>query len=391
MVRDRKRHPRAGRLAFHGCLLALLSAISTGCPPVTSTTDGTSVATDGNTGLDPKQFPNQRIAGEPNNSFDTALTIILDSQGIGKLEGTISPADDVDVYSLGQMLAGDRVIVDVGTDNDGLDADIAIFDGGGRLVAENDDRNYDLQQLDPFLNHVIRQDSLIYYVAIASSPANPTTGAYHINLTVTRDGTVPAPSGQIVALDFDGGSIQINGQVQAVGPFDTANISASYAGMTGQVRNQIRATVLQNYDGLNLDVRTVPGDPVPGGCTVSTILFGGRSSSSFGISQDVDPYNQNHCDGAIIHTEAFTPAIFGRVLTAQELGTAIGNVASHELGHLLGLNHTADVNDLMDTTGAATTLLRDQEFLDAPLDSSIFPIGTQDSLLLLVETLGTAP
>jgi len=59
------------------------------------------------------------------------------------------------------------------------------------------------------------------------------------------------------------------------------------------------------------------------------------------------------------------------------------------MGHLLGLNHVADIYDLMDTTGGASTLLLDQEFLrDSPLDSSVFPFGIQDAWLWLMETLG---
>ena len=62
---------------------------------------------------------------------------------------------------------------------------------------------------------------------------------------------------------------------------------------------------------------------------------------------------------------------------------------ANELGHLFGLNHVADIHDLMDSTGSASTLLGDQEFLtDSPLESNVFPIGIQDSMLWLLETLG---
>ncbi|MCP4594715.1 MAG: hypothetical protein GY842_28615, partial [bacterium] len=57
-----------------------------------------------------------------------------------------------------------------------------------------------------------------------------------------------------------------------------------------------------------------------------------------------------------------------------------------EVGHDLGLMHTTDVTELMDTTGAASTLLVDQGFGTA--DVFDFPIGFQNAPLLLEESLG---
>jgi len=131
--------------------------------------------------------------------------------------------------------------------------------------------------------------------------------------------------------------------------------------------------------------------PVAEGTMVSTIYFGGFDRSAFGIAEDVDLYNPDRCDDAIIFVETFTPSVFTGVPSASEVGTAIGNVACHEAGHLLGLNHTDDNMDLMDDQSPADAFLEDQEFKRAPLSDDILPLGWQDGVLLLNETVGPKP
>jgi hypothetical protein len=73
------------------------------------------------------------------------------------------------------------------------------------------------------------------------------------------------------------------------------------------------------------------------------------------------------------------------------MGQMIGNVASHEFGHLLGLFHTQEPADLMDTTGTAWDLVADQSFLTAALEPSVFPYGRENSPRRLGEIVGSRP
>jgi len=342
--------------------------------------------------VDPASYPGEKVQGEPNGSFDGPITVILDAENRGHLAGTISSATDLDMYVFTTLQAGDRLILDAAAQGGNLDADIALFDEAGRILFENDDRSLSPPLLDPYANQIIRRESRVYYLALYRSPlaTQQKIGMYEVLITVVPGGEVPPGEGQTVVLDFDGGSIVLIDSSYTVGSFDAADISPFYAGMTAAVRSRIAAVIRDNYEGLALDVRNVPGDSIPAGESYSTLLFGGRSPDAYGEAQVIDTYNADPTDSAIIFTEMFTPGRFGGVLTADELGTAIGNVAAHELGHLLGLNHVANVADFMDTTGDSSTLLDPVGTANSPLHGDVAPLGTQDSFLLLLETLGAA-
>ena len=144
----------------------------------------------------------------------------------------------------------------------------------------------------------------------------------------------------------------------------------------------------KNFERFDVIVLTTDDPAPPAGTMVSTIFFGGFNSTAFGLSESVDLYNADFCDDAIIYAESFTPSVFSFQPTAAQLGVAIGNVATHEARHLLGLNHTDDDRDLMDDRSSADVFVTDQEFMEAPLSSDIMSIGTQDGALLLQETVG---
>lgn len=367
------------------------------------------------------------VVDEPNDEFAFAQVLTLNAFRETSVSSAISPVGDVDLYDIGPVSPGDRIVVDVTTARNGrsgLDARFAMFDDRFRLIAWNDDRDFESGALDPRVDLIVRHESDRCYLGVSAVRG---TGAYAMSVAYTPGRFAPDPRAQTVLLDFDGGQVTLPSQgLHVVGAFDAADIDPDLAGETERMKAVILATVAENFDGLDLRVRNTDDDVEPVSGTFSRVLFGGFSSQSFGASQAVDVYNAVDDDDSIIYTEVFTPEIFlaatesraphraiadvaappcfpARIrlqrlilgfgstgtVTVDDIARAIGNVASHEIGHLLGLSHVADPDFIMDTIGASITLVRDQEFGEAPLDESIFPVGVQDSHLLLTETVGT--
>ncbi|MFO0973459.1 MAG: hypothetical protein U1A27_08490 [Phycisphaerae bacterium] len=307
--------------------------------------------------------------------------------------GTLN-GGDVEVWDLGPVAPGDRVVAEVDrVAGVGFDPAVALFDADYDLFATNDDINLQLGNLNARVDDYVREASDHFYLAVSISFFSSAGGAYQADARIIRGGAPPAPHAQKLMLWFAGGS---NINIRNVGtfdidPFDAADIDPAYAGNTDLIKTAIIDTIRQNYARFNVEIITSDDSALPAeGSDYSTLYFGQYSSTVFGISEQVDSWNHDACDDGIIYTDGFDDP-FSMRPSATQIATAIGNVAAHEAGHLLGLSHVADVLDLMDTTGAANTLLADQEFKRAPLDHSIFRIGFQNGTKLLYDTVGAAP
>ena len=331
--------------------------------------------------------------GEPNNAFSQAIAAVFGEGGIARLQGTIANIGDLDVFLIGALSPGDRVVVDADTTGSPLDISVALFDAGQRLVYANDDRGESgARVLDSYIEWVTRHQGDSYYLVVTHSAfaaSNRFTGSYSIDVGINTGFAVPEPAEQILLLDFDGGVVNspVLGSMTLM-PFDAASISPIYGGRTETMKKTIRTVFDQNFTRFNVTIWTSDDPPLPAGTMFSTVHFGGFDRTAFGIAEGVDPYNADYCDDALIFTESFGPLFFSIVPTAVEMGTAIANVGTHEAGHLLGLNHVSDDRALMDDHSAADAFLADQEFMEAPLSNDIMPIGTQDAVLLLDETVG---
>jgi hypothetical protein len=312
----------------------------------------------------------------------SAKRLDLDANDSASISGSLSTAK-ANVFDLGPCAAGDRLIVTVDpTLGSALDPTTAIFDAAGELVAFNDDADLMSGQIGSYLDEIVWDASDHFYLAISKFYRDTQGGTYEASIQIERGGSVTPPPVQILLLNFAGGSVTIPGEgTIACAAFDAADISAAYTGQTAQIKAKIIETVQQNYRNTGLQVVTSDdAPPAPG--TFSTVYFGAYSTDKFGIAEGVDQGNKNRCDDGVVFTDQFDVPFHAQP-TVDGIGIAIGNVAAHEAGHLLGLNHVSDVTDLMDTTGSASTLLADQEFKTSALHESVFPFGSQNGPAML--------
>ena len=332
-----------------------------------------------------------------NSAFEFAQPATLPVDGEFHIQGSIDSLSDIDLYAMGPAERGDRITVDV-SGSDGINTLVSLFDADMNIIDANDDRSYYGGLLDPFVSLVLRQDTGNVYVGISLSSGQYFTstqgrhpGAYNIRMQRKPSQTVRESTHQIVWLDFEGGdAVQIAQQpIENMRPFSAESISSRHSGKTDYIANLVVQHMRRDVEGFNVTLVSSKESPEPGELH-STLFFGNHNSSFLGLADSVDTGNNIAVQEAIIYTEdlsrweSLSP-------TAEETAMAIANIASHELGHLLGMEHTNEAGDLMAIAASAGQVLDiDAVYRQASLQSAVFPVGWQDSYALLLQNVGAS-
>lgn len=301
--------------------------------------------------------------------------------------GAIRTDDDVDVYDLGPVSPGDRIQVAMETDST-LDGNIALFDDSGTLLLVNDHRNVYLGVKGPFIDVVLRRATSACYAAVTATSNSNHNGEYRLIISKSTSQPIPRTHPDDVLLVFSGGSEIAIGSRPAieVPPFDAASIDPAFTGLSAEVMALVIDLVRQDYESFDVNIlSTSEGDVFDGSMT--RLFFGTFDPGLLGVAEGVDEFNLTRGQVAIVFTDTFD-AFMSINPTVTEMAQAIANVASHEIGHLLGLVHTSDPAGIMDVTGSLRDLTVDQEFRRSPLHREVFGLGFQHEVQSLLDAVG---
>ena len=324
-----------------------------------------------------------------NGLFGTAETVILSGEE-RLIQGSIDAAHDVDVYDLGPVALGDRVIVTMST-SASLNGAIGLFDATGTALLVNDHRNVYLGRTEPFVDVVVRHESPACYVAVSSTPGYESVGDYALAAAKEFDAEAPPLRPDVVLLVFDGGiGVRIGLRPAVDVPvFDAANISSDYGALTDVIVERIVDFIREDYAPYDVRIlATSEGDRYETGD--SRIFFGTYDAALLGIAEGIDEFNATGSQQAIVFTDTFR-AMLRLHPSVEQVSQAIANVAAHEIGHLLGMVHTADPFGIMDVTASLSELMNDQVFSRSPIHAAAFPVGMQDAVRYLLDTVGGDP
>ncbi len=315
---------------------------------------------------------------ESNDDFSRAQVINIPSGQTFHITGSLAGGDDVDVFSLGTFQAGQTFSATL-TGEKAVNPDnvqFGFFDQDQEVAILDDNA---ITATDQSISFTVRKPGT-YYLALAEFDLSPSS-SYDYSLAVTiGSAAVTTPPTQIVYLNFSGASTVTVGGItfNNVLPFSVIDNGMDPQALAAQTVARVRT----DFAPYNMQILS-SYETIEPSATHSTVYISASSNPSFyGLSEDVDWYNRDSADDAII----FAGLLNGQGLTQTQFVTALANITTHEMGHLSGLAHTSDDTELMDQITPLHALDQLQTFHLAPLAE--FPIGDENTPQLLQFALG---
>lgn len=340
-------------------------------------------------------LPREALAGHRTSLADAAEPLAYESrtdsesgrQFVARVAGELPSAEAVHQFDLGPVWIGDRVQVSATSLSD-LDLALGLVDADGDLVLLNERHQRHPEALGAELDLAMRHDSAPCLLVIAASAGCNVGGSYEADITITPAARPVALRPQVVYLDFDGDPAVQVGQRPAIEllPFESHAI-VPHLGDTEEFITTLVDMVRVDFQNFDVSVVSSRHNLPPDG-EYTTMYFGGWDEQLLGVADNVDEYNQWGSQAAIVFVDGYITFLDADP-SPRQLAQAMANTASHEIGHLLGLNHTRNPHDLMSIGLTKQDLLRDQSFLRSPLDESVFRLGMQNGPKLLREITGT--
>lgn len=271
--------------------------------------------------------------GESDRQGEGSVPLPFASESI--LRGSLRLPEDYELFVLGPSHEGDAWTIGHASGIDELI--VTVFEPGLNLLH----RSYLSKQRPLQLTLRKSVESLFVGVQLYS---NADDAEYTIRAERVCCRQAIQQRHQIVWLNFAGAAdVMFNPRVPALSfePFDGTMLGELYEYDTEEIKQTIIETLERTFGAYGVQIVS-SDDAVRPDEPHSVIHFGGYDERYLGIAESVDAGNADRGDEATVYVENFD-AFWDYEPPPLVLGTIIGNVAAHELGHLLGLHHASSV------------------------------------------------